>query len=216
VIGTEVPLPGGAQEGEDELAVTKVEDAQETIELTREAFRLAGLGSAWERVIAMVVQPGVEYGDDSLHVYDRQAAAHLSRFIERFERLVFETHSTDYQTRDILRMLVGDHFAVLKVGPALTFAFREAVFALAMMETEWLSEYKAVRLSDILQILDSAMLANPVHWERCYTGSEATFSLPANTASVTTHATIGRTCKSSSPWPACSAIRRDTLPHLRC
>ena len=113
VIGTEVPLPGGAQEGEDELAVTKVEDAQETIELTREAFRRAGLGTAWERVIAVVVQPGVEYGDDSLFVYDRQAAARLSRFIEPFEKLVFEAHSTDYQSRDTLRMLVKDHFAIL-------------------------------------------------------------------------------------------------------
>jgi D-tagatose-1,6-bisphosphate aldolase subunit GatZ/KbaZ len=173
VIGTEVPLPGGAQEGEDELAVTEVEDAQETIELTREAFKRAGLGAAWERVIAVVVQPGVEFGDDSLFVYDRQAAAQLSRFIEAYDQLVFEAHSTDYQSRDTLRMLVQDHFAILKVGPALTFAFREAVFALAMMETEWLSKCREVELSDIRQVLDSAMLENPVHWKKYYTGSEA-------------------------------------------
>jgi D-tagatose-1,6-bisphosphate aldolase subunit GatZ/KbaZ len=173
VIGTEVPLPGGAQEGEDELAVTEVEDAQETIELTREAFKQAGLGAAWERVIAVVVQPGVEYGDDALFEYDRQAAAQLSQFIEGYDRLVFEAHSTDYQARDALRALVEDHFAILKVGPALTFAFREAVFALAMMETEWLSKRKGVELSDIQQILDKAMLDNPVHWKQYYTGSEA-------------------------------------------
>lgn len=173
VIGTEVPPPGGAQEGVDAPAVTEVEDVQETIELTGEAFKRAGLGAAWERVVAVVVQPGVEYGDDSLFVYDRQAAARLSRFIEPFEKLVFEAHSTDYQSRDTLRMLVEDHFAILKVGPALTFAFREAVFALAMMEVEWLSKCKEVELSNIQQALDKAMLDNPAHWKPYYTGSSA-------------------------------------------
>jgi tagatose-1,6-bisphosphate aldolase non-catalytic subunit AgaZ/GatZ len=47
VIGTEVPPPGGAQEGQDEPAVTTVEHARETIELTREAFKRAVLGAAW-------------------------------------------------------------------------------------------------------------------------------------------------------------------------
>ena len=173
VIGTEVPPPGGAQEGKDAPAVTEVEDVQETIELTREAFKRAGLGAAWERVLAVVVQPGVEYGDDSLFVYDRQAAARLSRFIEPFEKLVFEAHSTDYQSRDTLRMLVEDHFAILKVGPALTFAFREAVFAMAMMEIEWLSKCKETELSNIQQALDKAMLDNPAHWKPYYTGSNA-------------------------------------------
>lgn len=173
VIGTEVPPPGGTQEGQDEATVTEVEHAQETIELTRRAFTRAGLGAAWERVLAVVVRPGAEYGDDSLFAYDRQAAARLSRFIEPFEKLVFEAHSTDYQSRDTLRMMVEDHFAILKVGPALTFAFREAVFALAMMETEWLSKRRGVELSNIQQVLDRAMLDNPVHWTKYYTGFEA-------------------------------------------
>jgi D-tagatose-1,6-bisphosphate aldolase subunit GatZ/KbaZ len=173
VIGTEVPLPGGAQERKAGPAVTSVTDAQETIELTRASFIGAGLGAAWERVIAVVVQPGVEFGDDLLVAYDRQAAARLSRFIEPLERLVFEAHSTDYQSRDTLRRLVEDHFAILKVGPALTFAFREAVFALAMMETQWLSGCNEVELSGIQQTLDNTMLDNPVHWKRYYSGSEA-------------------------------------------
>ena len=174
VIGAEVPPPGGAQEGEEKPAVTTVENARETIDLTREAFRQRGLDAAWERVIAVVVQPGVEFGNDALFEYNRQAAAQLSRFIESYDRLVFEAHSTDYQSRDALRALVQDHFAVLKVGPALTFAFREAVFALAMMEAEWLSSRKGVELSEIRQVLDNAMLDNPVYWEKYYTGSEPT------------------------------------------
>jgi len=172
VIGTEVPPPGGAQEHEQTPTVTAMDDVQDTIERTEAAFRRRGLAAAWERVIAVVVQPGIEFGDDRLLAYDRQAAVRLSRLIEAHPRLVFEAHSTDYQTRDALRALVEDHFAILKVGPALTFAFREAVFALALVETEWLSGREEVELSNVGRVLDAAMLANPVHWRNYHAGPE--------------------------------------------
>jgi D-tagatose-1,6-bisphosphate aldolase subunit GatZ/KbaZ len=172
VIGTEVPPPGGARPGEDRPMVTTVKDARETIELTREAFKSRGLDAAWKRVVALVVQPGVEFSDDSLFNYERQAASQLSQFIEPYDHLVFEAHSTDYQPRHALRAMVEDHFAILKVGPAATFAFREAVFALAMMEAEWLSKCKVIRLSNVQRVLDAAMLHEPAHWKRYYARSE--------------------------------------------
>lgn len=172
VIGTEVPLPGGTQGQEDEVAVTTVESARETIEITREAFKQRGLDAAWERVIAVVVQPGVEYGDDTLFEYNRTDAAQLSHFIEDYDHLVYEAHSTDYQTRQALRELVEDHFAILKVGPGVTFAFREAVYALAMIENEWLSKRNGVTLSNIIQVLDNTLLNNPVYWQKYYAGNE--------------------------------------------
>ncbi len=135
VIGTEVPIPGGAMEHEAGVNVTNVEAARHTLEVTRAAFLSEGLEAAWERVIALVVQPGVEFGDDFILDYNPAAARELARFAETTP-FVYEAHSTDYQTVDSLRYLVRDHFAILKVGPALTFAFREAVFALAMMENE--------------------------------------------------------------------------------
>jgi len=46
-------------------------------------------------------------------------------------RLIYQGHSTDYQRLESLRAMVEDHFAILKVGPALRFALREAPFALA-------------------------------------------------------------------------------------
>ncbi len=134
VIGTEVPLPGGEQEPALEISISSAADTEETINITRDEFLKRGLAAAWERVIAVVVQPGVEFGDDTLFLYDPLPAVELSRFIKRYDHLVYEAHSTDYQTRDALRNLVKDHFAILKVGPALTFAFREAIFVLAMIE----------------------------------------------------------------------------------
>ena len=169
VIGTEVPVPGGAWEHEEGVRVTKVQDVQQTIEVTREAFYREGLQSAWERVIAIVVQPGVEFGDDFILPYKPDEAKELSRFIES-QSMIYEAHSTDYQPGDALKNLVSDHFAILKVGPSLTFAFREAVFALAMIEDELFAEDQC---SQIIQILDDVMVKHPEHWKKYYRGDAA-------------------------------------------
>jgi len=167
VIGTEVPTPGGAQEHEEGVAVTTVDRVRETLDNTRDAFLKAQADSAWERVIAVVVQPGVEFGDDFVLAYHPEKAHNLARFIETEPELVYEAHSTDYQTREALKSLVRDHFAILKVGPALTFAFREAVFALAMIEKEM---YPLEEQSNLIAVLDSVMLRHPKHWRKYYHG----------------------------------------------
>jgi len=173
VIGTEVPTPGG-QAGEHEGPVaTRVEDAKRGLDLTRAAFASRGLTRAWERVLAQVVQPGVEFGDDVVFRYRREAATGLRSFSESQERLVFEAHSTDYQSEGALRALVEDHFAILKVGPELTFAFREAVFALEEFERELIGRRAPERLSGVRAALDHAMQADPRHWQAYYgTGDE--------------------------------------------
>jgi D-tagatose-1,6-bisphosphate aldolase subunit GatZ/KbaZ len=167
IIGSEVPIPGGAREHEAGAQVTSVANVRETIEVTRAAFRREGLESAWERVIAVVVQPGVEFGDDFVLEYDSVKAADLAKFIETEPNLVYEAHSTDYQTRAALKDLVRDHFVILKVGPGLTFAFREAVFALALMENELIS---LAERSNIIAALEDAMLRNPQYWQKHYHG----------------------------------------------
>lgn len=168
VIGTEVPVPGGAHEHEETVSVTNVADLQQTIQVTREAFLREGLAEAWERVAGVVVQPGVEFGDDFVLPYKPQAAQNLSKFIES-QTMVYEAHSTDYQTCEALKNLMNDHFAILKVGPALTFAYREAVFALAMIEDELIAKDQR---SNIIQVLDDVMVKHSQHWKKYYQGSE--------------------------------------------
>ncbi len=167
VIGTEVPPPGGATRHEKGPRPTCPEDAARAVELHRLAFRKQGLDAAWDRVVALVVQPGVEFGDDFVAEYQPAAAAELSQFIQT-QSLVYEAHSTDYQPRLALQQLVRDHFAILKVGPALTFAYREAVFALALIEDEL---FPAEDSSNLMGVIDQAMLQNTEHWEKYYAGS---------------------------------------------
>lgn len=169
VIGSEVPIPGGATEHEEGVSVTKVENVQQTIDVTHEAFQSQGLEAVWERVIAVVVQPGVEFGDDFVLPYQPAEAIELTSFIET-QPLIFEAHSTDYQTCQALKNLVRNHFAILKVGPALTFAFREAIFALAMMEDEFIPLWKR---SNIISVLEDVMEKYPEHWVKYYQGDES-------------------------------------------
>jgi D-tagatose-1,6-bisphosphate aldolase subunit GatZ/KbaZ len=125
----------------------------------------------------LVVQPGVEFGDASVFEYDRRKAESLSKCLPASRSLVYEAHSTDYQPPAALREMVEDHFAILKVGPWLTFAFREAVFALSWIERDWLGTARGVTVSQVPEAMERAMLHNPVHWRRYYHGNEQELSL---------------------------------------
>lgn len=165
VIGTEVPVPGGARETLGELSVTTPEAVAATVEAHRNVFFECGLQDAWERVIALVVQPGVEFDHDRVVHYQPHKASRLSAALERIPNLVFEAHSTDYQTEAALAALVRDHFAILKVGPAVTFALREAIWALDRIDLEWHGESQAARVRETAL---AAMREDPRYWRTHY------------------------------------------------
>jgi D-tagatose-1,6-bisphosphate aldolase subunit GatZ/KbaZ len=168
VIGTEVPTPGGAVE-EMEIEVTSTESLLETLEVHRRAFEARNLMSAWSRIIGVVVQPGVEFGHDTVHNYEPATALQLSESILQQDGIVFEAHSTDYQTAESLSQLVSGHFGILKVGPELTFVMREAIFALARIEEEWIAKE---RQPDLRAVIEHVMLAHPENWKGYYHGDE--------------------------------------------
>ena len=171
VIGTDVPPPGGSKEEVSSMHITTPEEVEETINLSRRSFLNYGLEDAWNRVVAVVVQPGVEFGDKKIFDYNRnQAIKLLTKKIETKTDLVYEAHSTDFQLKESLKQMVEDHFAILKVGPWLTYAFREAVFALEMIEKELISARKHITLSELSKILEFSMLKNSVYWRKYYTG----------------------------------------------
>ena len=128
-------------------------------------FAEAGLAEAWPRVIAAVVQPGVEFDHRKVVAYAPGKARALSRMIEGCDSLIFEAHSTDYQTPSALAALVRDHFAILKVGPGVTFALREALWALDAIEREWIDPGL---VSGFRNVAIARMKAEPRHWARYY------------------------------------------------
>ena len=173
IVGTEVPPPGGAKGEITGLEVTSGSRVQQTVDAHRHAFAAHGLNDAWSRVIGLVVQPGVEFGHASVHRYCPDRARKLSAAIEGIPGLVYEAHSTDYQPANAYRELISGHFAILKVGPQLTFALREALFALSAIEQELLNG--AGECSGLPEVCDRVMTDHPGQWIKHYpaTGPQA-------------------------------------------
>ncbi len=171
VVGSEVPIPGGAQEVEEELQVTKVEDCNNTINAFKQAFLKLDLQDAWDNVIGLVVQPGVEFGDESVDEYNREKASELTKSLDNIDNIIFEGHSTDYQTKISLKEMVEDGIGILKVGPGLTFALREGLFALAHIENAMYLNTDT-KLSNLIEVLEEEMLTNPKNWQKHYHGTE--------------------------------------------
>lgn len=168
VIGSEVPIPGGGI-NLDKMVITSPDDFDKTIFAYKKVFKELYLDDAWENIIAVVVQPGVEFGNEGIHRYNRQDARSLCKSLRKYPDLVFEGHSTDYQLPESLREMVEDGIAILKVGPALTYSLREALFQLAMMEKELINNQQQ---SHFIELLDEEMIKNPKYWVKYYSGNE--------------------------------------------
>lgn len=165
VIGTEVPPPGGATEEITTLELTSPERVQQTLTLHQVAFEKLGLAQAWQRVIGLVVQPGVEFDHTSIIDYQSSKAQALKAYIETIPNIVYEAHSSDYQNGDAYIALIQDHFAILKVGPQLTYAMREALFALSYIEDELIT---VENKSYLREVCEQEMLSDPKNWKKFY------------------------------------------------
>jgi len=167
IIGTEVPIPGGETEEPDALDVTSVDRFRDTIQTHRDAWAARGLDASWSRIVSVVTQPGVDFGHTQVYPFIPQKAQPLSKAILSEDGLTYEAHSTDYQSTEALSALVENHFFFLKVGPELTFRFREAVWALASIE----AQLDVAESSNIRAIIEAQMTANPGYWQSYYNGN---------------------------------------------
>ncbi|MBB5702472.1 D-tagatose-1,6-bisphosphate aldolase subunit GatZ/KbaZ [Ochrobactrum daejeonense] len=167
IIGTEVPIPGGAMEEIEELELTRPEAALETVAVHRKAFAALGLDDAFSRAIGVVVQPGVEFGNENVVYYNSDKATALSGVLDRMPQFVFEAHSTDYQPVQALSDLVHDGFAILKVGPGLTFALREALYGLDQIAAFL---YRLPEEETLRGRMERLLMAERKNWEKYYHG----------------------------------------------
>jgi D-tagatose-1,6-bisphosphate aldolase subunit GatZ/KbaZ len=169
ILGTEVPVPGGADHVLDEVEPTSAKAARSTIDIHRDVFIREGLEDAFSRTIAFVVQPGVEFGSENVIPFRPEKVDELTALLDQEPQFVFEAHSTDYQTVGALASLVRDGFPILKVGPELTFALREALYGLDLIASELSKDYGYRSLA---VAMEKIMLDDPSDWLGHYHGSE--------------------------------------------
>ena len=168
IIGTEVPIPGGEKEEPQDLEITSEERLKDTIDTHKEAWAKKNLTQAWDRIVSVVVQPGVDFGHTNIYPFDPQQSFHLTQAIKNYEGLTYEAHSTDYQSDLALSQLISNHFFFLKVGPELTFRLREAVWALSEIANQ-LPNYRGPNMQEVLKV---NMNSHPKYWQEYYSGTE--------------------------------------------
>ncbi len=169
VIGTEVPPPGGARAAEEGQGITPTDPthARKTLDVHLAAFRAAGIEHAWSRIIGLVVQPGLEFAPTHIDHFDLSAPDNLLQALSEDPHICFEAHSTDYQKPEVYPELARRHFSYLKVGPALTFAYRQALYGLDHLRF-------LLKKSDtsLIEQMDQLMMDRPKNWRKHYVGTD--------------------------------------------
>ncbi len=163
IVGTEVPPPGGAR-ADDHGAITPTTAAAAlaTMAAHKAAFDAAGLGHAIAQIGGLVVQPGVEFSAMHVHHLPLKADPGFAAVLAAWPDLCLEAHSTDYQHADAYPRLASHGFAFQKVGPALTHAYRRAVYALESLR-------QIIHpTTPVWQVMEALMQANPAHWQAHY------------------------------------------------
>src|SRR5262249_18427135 len=99
--------------------------------------------------------------------YKPKKAERLTGALSALPGFIFEAHSTDYQPPACLDALVRDGFAILKVGPWLTFALREALYGL-----DCISRVLDPTPTDdnLPAAMEALMLREPGNWRKYYEG----------------------------------------------
>ena len=176
VIGTEVPPPGGAKWEDCGTAIepTSAKRAQRTIDCHKKAFRDAGIEDAWTRVVALVVQPGLEFSATHISRFDVTMPNGLSAALAQDPGICFEAHSTDYQFDNVFPNLAQRNFAFLKVGPALTFAYRAAIYSLDLARRQIFPDHSGHEVQNVMERL---MIENSTHWKNHYSGDDQSLRL---------------------------------------
>jgi D-tagatose-1,6-bisphosphate aldolase subunit GatZ/KbaZ-like len=103
------------------------------------------------------------YAHEDVIQFDPEKACALSLALRALPGIVFEAHSTDYQTEDGLRQLANGGFSILKVGPWLTYALREALYGLDAIADVPDGHPPRNRM---MRAMEGAMQAAPGNWAR--------------------------------------------------
>ena len=159
VVGTEVPPPGGARVDEDnDIPPTSPEAARETL-----AAHMATFGEMSSNIGGLVVQPGVEFSPTEVHALPMERDPKLIDALTDYPHVCLEAHSTDYQDDAVYPRLAQLGFAFQKVGPALTFAYREALYALDQLHPN---------TGALQATMEELMIEDPSKWQAHYHGND--------------------------------------------
>ena len=158
VVGTEVPLSGSG-DNENIIKTSKKQIETEVIKF-KKILKKQNLKN---NIFGLVIEPGMKYMHSSVTKPNFTNFTNKKN-ISKKNNFVYEAHSTDYQSKKILKQLVKNNFKFLKVGPELTYSYSRSLFFMENIEK---NNFK-LKNSNIKKIIFSSMLKNRKYWEGYY------------------------------------------------
>lgn len=158
IIGSEVPLSGSGDV--NKLTVTSKEQIKGECNQFKKVLKDLKLKN---KKFGLVIEPGMKYMHSKVVVPKFKKFFEIKK-ISKDENFVFEAHSTDFQSQQILTKLVQNNFKFLKVGPELTLNYSKAIFFMHQIEKKF---YKK-KHSNIRKVILKSMINNPKYWKDYY------------------------------------------------
>ena len=158
VVGTEVPLAGSGDK--KKIVITSNQRIKNEVFNFKKIFKKINLENNF---FGLVIEPGMKYSHSSI-TKPNFTNFRKKKNISKQNNFFYEAHSTDYQSKIILRQLVKNNFRFLKVGPELTYNYSRSLFFMENIEKEIIKNKK----SNIKKIIFSSMLKNKKYWKGYY------------------------------------------------
>ncbi len=158
IIGTEVPLSGSGDE--KKMTITSERQIKDECDQFKDVLKELKLKN---KKFGLVIEPGMKYMHSTV-VVPKFKKFYIKKKISKEENFVFEAHSTDFQSQQILSKLVHNNFKFLKVGPELTLNYSKAIFFMHQIEKKLFK----TNHSNIKKVILNSMLNNPKYWKDYY------------------------------------------------
>jgi len=158
IIGTEVPLSGSGDT--KKMSITSKSQIKDESEKFKQILKNISLDN---KSFGLVIEPGMKY------MHSNVVKPNFINFLEKKDiskknNFVFEAHSTDYQSKKVLSLLVKNNFKFLKVGPELTYNYSKAIFYMQKIEEIFFRKKK----SNFKEVILTTMLKNKKYWKEYY------------------------------------------------
>ena len=158
VIGTEVPLSGSGDS--KKIIKTNIKQIKAEVLKFRKILKKLKLKN---NLFGLVIEPGMKYMHSSIKKPNFTNFS-KKKHISKKNNFVYEAHSTDYQSKTILKQLVKNNFKFLKVGPELTYNYSRALFFMENVEIKFFK----IKNSNFKKTIFSTMLKNKKYWDGYY------------------------------------------------
>ena len=157
-----MPLSGG-----NDKSKIKLTSETQIIEEVKKFKKILKSINLINKTFGLVIEPGMKFMDYQIQIPKLKNFKNKQKLSKK-NKFVYEAHSTDYQSKSILKKLVNNNFKFLKVGPELTYNYCRSLFLMEKIERL----YQFPISSNFEKKIMNTMRKNKKYWKNYYSGNK--------------------------------------------